>query len=80
MPHVHKPKPAYVQIADHLQAAIESGQYLPGDKVPSVREIRQQWEVAHNTAAMALAHLRRAGIVVGVPGIGTVVKDPSPQQ
>ena len=65
--------PPYAQIAAELRDQIEKGFLAPGDRVPSTREITQRWGVAMATATKALAALRAEGVVLPVPGVGTVV-------
>ncbi|MFE5871173.1 GntR family transcriptional regulator [Streptomyces roseifaciens] len=66
----------YRRIAAELRARIASGEIGPGEKVPSVRRIAQEWGVATATAAKVLAVLREEGVVRAVPGVGTVVAAP----
>jgi AcrR family transcriptional regulator len=63
----------YARIAAEVRAQIESGRLMPGDRVPSTREITRRWGVAMATATKALAALQRQGLVRVVPGVGTVV-------
>ena len=65
--------PPYRRIADAIRARIESGELLPGDRVPSSRAITREWSVAIATATKALAVLRDEGLTVPRPGVGTVV-------
>ena len=66
-------QPAYLQIAASLRAAIESGEIKAGSFLPSLRTISERYEVARMTAERAVAELRAAGLVRGVPGRGVVV-------
>lgn len=59
-------------IAD-LRRRITSGQLRPGDRVPSTREIVQEWGVAHATASKALGLLRDEGLIVTRSRVGAVV-------
>ncbi|MFJ3727896.1 TetR/AcrR family transcriptional regulator C-terminal domain-containing protein [Streptomyces sp. NPDC090045] len=69
--------PRYSQIVAELRRRIETGELAPGDRVPSTREITRQWGVAMATATKVLSELRREGMVLAVPGVGTVVAAPS---
>ncbi|MBN6036606.1 TetR/AcrR family transcriptional regulator C-terminal domain-containing protein [Amycolatopsis sp. 195334CR] len=64
----------YARIVDEIKARIEAGELKPGDRVPSTRQITQDWGVAMATATKVLTTLRRAGLVRAVPGVGTVVR------
>lgn len=66
------PTPLYVQIADHLQQRITSGEITR--RMPGVRVIAETYGVAHATAARAVQELVTRGAVVAVPGRGTFVQ------
>ena len=70
-------EPASARIAADLRARIAAGEFGPGDRVPSTREITQQWGVAMATATKALTTLRQDGLVRSVRGVGTVVAERS---
>jgi DNA-binding transcriptional regulator YhcF (GntR family) len=72
---VDSPDPPYVRIAAELHRRIATGELSPGARLPSARQITQEWGVAIATATKALATLRRAGLVRPVPGVGTVVAE-----
>jgi GntR family transcriptional regulator len=52
------PRPASVQIADDLRLRIEGGEFAPGAKLPSIRDLATQYSVASMTAGAALQRLR----------------------
>lgn len=56
-------RPVYIQLIEQIQAEIISGNYKPGDKLPSVRELAAEATVNPNTMQKALAELERAGLV-----------------
>ncbi|WP_204332551.1 aminotransferase class I/II-fold pyridoxal phosphate-dependent enzyme [Geodermatophilus sabuli] len=68
--------PLYEQIADTLQAHIRSGVYRPGDRVPSVRKLREQHRVSVATALAALQVLENRGLVAARPQSGHYVRAP----
>jgi DNA-binding GntR family transcriptional regulator len=51
-------------IAAHFREQIESGELAPGDRLPTIRDIAEQWSVARETANKAIDSLRLAGLVV----------------
>lgn len=53
----------YHQIAVDLRGAIHCGALKPGDPLPTMKEIAQQYKVAPSTAHRAVAVLTSAGIV-----------------
>ncbi|WP_433247315.1 TetR/AcrR family transcriptional regulator C-terminal domain-containing protein [Streptosporangium sp. CA-135522] len=69
-------QPPYLRIAAELRRRITTGRLRPGDRVPSTRQITQEWGVAMATATKALTTLREEGLLRPVPGVGTVVADP----
>lgn len=75
MPEVESVAPKYLQIAQHLREQVVRGDLLPGDEVPSERQIALDWHVARPTAARALETLRRDGTVESRVGAGTYVRD-----
>jgi AcrR family transcriptional regulator len=74
---MNSPDPPYVRIAAELRRRIAAGELSAGDRLPSARQITQEWGVAIATATKVLATLRRAGLARPVPGVGTVVAAPS---
>lgn len=56
-------RPIYLQLMDRLKADIISGRYLPGDRLPSVRELAMDAAVNPNTMQKALSELERDGLV-----------------
>lgn len=55
--------PIYLQIVDELTVRIARHDYLPGGKLPSVRDIAAEAGVNPNTVQRALAELERNGLV-----------------
>ncbi|WP_084955844.1 FadR/GntR family transcriptional regulator [Thermoactinospora rubra] len=66
-------KSAAVQVADQIVAAIRDEQLKPGDKLPSERELAQNFDVSRPTIREALAALELAGLAKSYKGRGTVV-------
>ncbi|MET7328873.1 GntR family transcriptional regulator [Nonomuraea sp. NPDC005650] len=64
---------AAVQVADQIVAAIRDEQLKPGDKLPSERELAQNFAVSRPTIREALAALELAGLAKSHKGRGTVV-------
>ena len=60
--------PPYQQIAADLRARIASGELTPGDMVPSITRLAQEYGVARETAVKALDVLRRDGLARTVAG------------
>jgi GntR family transcriptional regulator len=68
--------PAYLQLADALQAKIADGSFRPGDKLPSEARLRQQHQLSQMTVRRAVNILLQRGLVRTAQGRGTFVKSP----
>jgi GntR family transcriptional regulator len=66
-------RPIYLQIKDQLLAAIDEGQFQPGQKIPSVRNLSEQIGVNRLTVLQALRELTRLRRLFTVTGKGTFV-------
>jgi DNA-binding GntR family transcriptional regulator len=67
--------PPYRVIAGDLRDRIESGEFRPGDALPSITRLSQEYEVAKTTAQKALQVLKDEGLARGVQGWGTIVAE-----
>jgi GntR family transcriptional regulator len=67
----------YKQIADHYRQKILSGELAPGTKLPTLREIMAERGTTMATAGAAMAELRREGLTIARPRVGTVVAEAS---
>jgi integrase len=72
-------RPAWQQVADTIGEAIESGQLLTGEALPSVRELSVRYGVPVATLQTALAGLAREGHIVIRQGRRSVVQGQSGQ-
>ena len=66
--------PAYRQVANDIRSKIDSGEYRPGDQLPSERELVSAYEVSRPTIRDAVGLLRTEGVVVAEHGRGVFVK------
>lgn len=57
-------RPIYTQLVERIQMQIVSGQYPPGGKLPSVRELAAVAAVNPNTMQKAFAELERSGLFI----------------
>lgn len=62
------------QIADHLRAAIEAGDYREGEQLPSEAQLVEHYGVARMTARNALQQLQAEGLTVAQHGKGVYVR------
>lgn len=72
--------PLYYQLKELLKEKIESGEWVPGDLVPSEHKLMQQFKISRNTAKKALDDLVQEGILKRVQGKGTFVSKPKIEQ
>ena len=67
--------PIYVQIMNSVKEAIAAGEISPSERIPSVRELAQDFEVNPNTMQRALNELEREGLLVSERTAGRYVTD-----
>lgn len=68
-------RPIYAQILEVIQLRIIVGQYKPGEKIPSVRELAAEAGVNPNTMQKALSELERSGLVMAQRTSGRIVTE-----
>jgi GntR family transcriptional regulator, arabinose operon transcriptional repressor len=68
-----KKAPMHRVIYDTFRAAIQRGEYLSGDRLPSETELCKQFQVSRITVAKAIHSLQHDGLVMRRPGSGTYV-------
>ena len=69
------PKARYLNLADTLARAIQTGKLAPGTKLPTHRAFAEQFEIALATATRVYGELEHRGMIVGEAGRGTFVRD-----
>lgn len=72
--------PLYDQVARKIEQQIESGRFAPGDRIQSIREICDEFQIADVTAKKALRQLSDRGVIQTVTGSGAFVLDRSLQK
>jgi len=65
----------YIQLAAILRRRIESGEYPPGRRIPSMKEAIQEFGVGDHTYHRAVAVLRDAGLIETIPHRGSFVAE-----
>jgi GntR family transcriptional regulator len=68
-------KGIFLQIADNLGHQILEGLLKPGDRVPSVRDLAEEFEVNRNTVMRTYTILQESGIFDNKRGIGFFVSE-----
>jgi DNA-binding GntR family transcriptional regulator len=69
------PRPPFQQLADELRTAIAAGELAEGQRLPSNRDLAEQFGIAPMTAQSAIRVLRDEGLVVSLQGRGTFVHE-----
>ena len=67
------PRPIYSQIMEGIRAQIRAGVLVPGDKLPSVRELAGQLAINPNTIQRAYRELEMEGWIATAAGKGCFV-------
>lgn len=72
---MRRAEPPYRAISAELRERIRSGEWLPGEQIPSVRQIAQEYSVSIGTARRATAVLAEEGLVVVTPSWGAFIPE-----
>lgn len=70
------PRPLYVQLADQLVDAIETGRVRSGERLPSMRQLARDLDCALVTVSQAYELLAARGRILSRVGKGTFVAEP----
>lgn len=65
----------YLAVADALRERIDSGEWLPGEALPSAAALAQEYKVSRSTAGRAIRVLAGEGRVTTVKGWGVFVAE-----
>jgi GntR family transcriptional regulator len=68
------PKLVYEQVADHIEARIQAGEFAPGARLPAERDLATEYGVAYDTIRRATALLRERELILTIIGRGTFVR------
>lgn len=69
--------PPYFQLAQILEQKILSGEFKPGDSLPSENELGKEYDLSRMTVRKCLNILAERGLVSAHPGRGTFVSRPA---
>ena len=72
--------PLYSQIKESLLSGILQGELLPGDQLPSQRELCERFGASHMTVRRAIEELVTLGFITAIPGKGLYVSTTKPDQ
>lgn len=68
-------RPIYLQLVEQLELYIISGQFSPGDRLPSVRDLALEAQVNPNTMQKALQELEDKRLIITERTNGKFVTD-----
>ena len=67
--------PIYLQVINELKKKMVKGEMMPGEKMPSGRDLAVEFKVNQNTAARIYRELEAQGYCFTRRGIGTFVSE-----
>lgn len=73
--HFDNNRPIYLQLVEQLELYIISGQFSPGDRLPSVRDFAIQAQVNPNTMQKALQEIEDKRLIITKRTNGKFVTD-----
>ncbi|MCX5065296.1 winged helix-turn-helix domain-containing protein [Micromonospora lupini] len=68
--------PDYIRISDEIIADLRSGKVKPGDKLPSIADMSDRFEVSSSTIQMVYVRLEALRVIRRHQGKGIFVTDP----
>jgi len=72
--HFESGVPVYLQIVQQVKSAAAGGTLLPGEPLPSVRNLAEELRVNRNTVARAYTELESEGVIETRQGAGCFLK------
>ncbi|MGC5031376.1 winged helix-turn-helix domain-containing protein [Micromonospora sp. DT229] len=69
------PTGGYREVVEDMAARIKAGEYGPGDRLPTYRELSDLYQVSVTTVQRAVIILQDRGLVVGLQGRGLWVAE-----
>lgn len=69
------PRPLYEQISEGIKTKILRGELMPGDALPSIRQLAQDLKTSVITTKRAYFELEQQKLIVMRPGKGSFVAD-----
>jgi len=69
------PVPIPVQLQGQIEYGVTNGDFPPGSRLPSVRDLAAQLGVSPVTVSSVYQKLQASGLIESTPGRGTIVRD-----
>src|ERR1700722_7151459 len=73
------PLARYERVKEHIRTRILSGEWRPGDRIPSEVTLVRELGVSRMTINRALRELAEQGVLTRFSGVGTFVAEEKPQ-
>ena len=70
--------PAYAQLVQQVRRAVLRGVLVPGDQLPTAREVVAALAINPNTVLKAYAQLEQEGVTFSRAGLGTFIAETAP--
>ena len=67
--------PVWIQVKNRIAYLIGTGEYAPGDRLPTVRALAVDLDISYNTVNRAYMDLEREGYITTRKGRGTFVAE-----
>ena len=67
------PRPLYEQISESIKEKIFSGELVPGDALPSIRQLAQDLKISVITTKRAYFELEQQNLIITRPGKGSFI-------
>jgi len=67
--------PLYFQLEQILKSKIITGEYMPGEQIPTEKELCENYQVSSITARQAVLNLVNEGLLIRMQGKGTFVTE-----
>lgn len=68
-------RPVYIQISERIKRLVLSGEYKPGEQIPSVRQLALEAAVNPNTVQHSFAELENEGLIISKATLGRFVTE-----
>jgi GntR family transcriptional regulator len=66
-------RPMYLQIMEQIRQRVAVGEWVPGEEIPSIRQLAVALRVSVITVKRAYLELEREGVIVTQQGKGSIV-------
>ena len=76
---LRRPRPVGAEVAAYLERLIAAGDFAPGDRLPTERELATSLSVSRTSVRDALHELQGKHLLERTRGRGTVVRQPPPE-